>query len=54
MTRERRQEQVLFETEVFATILAPEVDRRALDDLGIGVRGALQAQSDFERHVVLA
>ena len=53
VTRERRQEQVLFKTEVFATILAPEVDRRALDDLGIGVCGALQAQSEFERHVVL-
>jgi hypothetical protein len=54
VTRERRQEQFLFKTEVFATLLAPEVDRRALDGLGIGGRGALQAQSELERDVVLA
>ena len=54
VARERGQEQFLFKTEVLATILAPEVDRRALDGLGIGARGASQAQSEFERHVVLA
>lgn len=54
VTREGRQEHFLFEAEVLATLLVPEVERRVPDGFRIGIGRALQAQSEFERHMVLA
>jgi len=54
VTRKGRQQQLLLKAEVLAALLAPEVERRLPDGLGIDIGRAPQTKSQLERHVVLA
>jgi hypothetical protein len=54
VTHKGRQQQLLLKAEVLAALLAPEVERRLPDGLGINIGRALQTKSQLERHVVLA
>jgi hypothetical protein len=54
VTREGRQQQLLLKAEVLAALVAPEVERRLPDSLGIDIGRALQTKSQLERHVVLS
>jgi hypothetical protein len=54
VTREGRQQQLLFEAEVPAALVAPEVERRLPDGLCIDIGRALQAKRQLKRQVVLA
>jgi hypothetical protein len=54
VTRKCRQQRLLLKAEVLAALLAPEVERRLPDGLGIDIGRALQPKSQLESHVMLA